>query len=287
MRRVAPLLIGLVLSLSACADRHDERIVVIDPGHGGRDPGAIGGANKILEKDVVLRTGLALRGQLEATGRYQVIMTRDDDQFVRLPDRLEIARQSRGELFLSLHADSLVSAPEVSGATVYTLSHQASRDDPAQLVGKASDATVLVGMDRSRRESIAPDILVDLAQPDPMASVTLAELMVQELNGATKMLKLRPAEGGFVVLTLREMPSVLVELGYLSNPADEQALADDAHIARLATAIARAVDAYFAASLKRADQDRFTAALPAKPDLLGAGYDEPGGGISWRRRGRH
>ena len=248
MRRVAPLLIGLALSLSACADKHYERIIVIDPGHGGLDPGAIGSTSRILEKEVNLRTGLALRDQLEATGRYRVIMTRDDDRFVRLPDRLEIARRSQGELFVSLHADSLVSAPEVSGASVYTLLQQASSDDPARLVGKESGAPILAEMDLSRQENIAPEVLVDLSERDTIReSVRLAELLVQELNGATRMVKLRPAQAGFVVLTSREMPSVLIELGYLSNPADEQALADDAHIARLATAIARAVDIYFGA----------------------------------------
>ena len=111
MRRVATLLIGLALSLSACADKPYERIIVIDPGHGGFDPGAIGSTGRILEKEVTLRAGLALRDRLQASGRYRVLMTRDDDRFVRLPDRLEMARQSQGELFVSLHADSLVSAP--------------------------------------------------------------------------------------------------------------------------------------------------------------------------------
>ena len=263
MRRVAPLLIGLVLSLSACAERHYERIVVIDPGHGGFDPGAIGITGNILEKEVALRVGLAVRDQLEATGRYQVIMTRDDDRFLRLPDRLEIARRSQGELFVSLHADSLVSAPEVSGATVYTLSPPASSDDLARLISKESAAQILVGMDPSPQENVAPEILVDLAERDTDGdSVRLAELMVQELNGATKMLKLWPAQAGFVVLTSREMPSVLIELGYLSNPADEQALADDAHTARLAAAIARAVDAFSKQHLP--EDERTTAGMTAR-----------------------
>ena len=102
--------------------RPSERIIVIDPGHGGVDPGAIGSATKLPEKEVALRMGLALRAQLEATGRYKVVMTRADDRIVRLRDRLQIARQSRGELFISLHADSLTRAPAVHGASVYTLS---------------------------------------------------------------------------------------------------------------------------------------------------------------------
>jgi N-acetylmuramoyl-L-alanine amidase len=240
MRKAVPLLIGTVLVLSACAEKQYERVIVIDPGHGGVDPGAIGSTSSTLEKEVALRMGLALRDQLESTAHYRVVMTRDDDRFVRLPDRLEIARQSQGELFISLHADSLMTAPEISGASVYTLSQEVSSRDPARLVSKEIGPYSLAGMDLSRQEDIAPETLFD-------QSVRLAELLVQGLNGATTMVKLRPAQAGFVVLTSPDMPSVLIELGYLSNPADEQALADDAHIARLAVAIARAVDAYFGA----------------------------------------
>jgi N-acetylmuramoyl-L-alanine amidase len=223
MRGVIPLLIGMVLSLSACADKHYERIIVIDPGHGGVDPGAIGSTFNILEKEVALRMGLALRDQLEATGRYQVIMTRDEDRFVRLPDRLQIARQSQGELFISLHADSLVSAPEVSGASVYTLSERAPDGAAARLVGDENGDAILAGMDLAQREATNK-------------LIRLAELLVQELNGVTKIARRRPAQAGFVVLQSPDMPSVLIELGYLSNPVDEKALADDAYIAMLATA---------------------------------------------------
>jgi N-acetylmuramoyl-L-alanine amidase len=239
-------LIGMVLSLSACADRHYERIVVIDPGHGGVDPGAIGATSNILEKEVTLRMGLALRDQLEATGSYQVIMTRDQDRFVGLPDRLRIARESRGELFISLHADSLVSMPEVSGASVYTLSEPSFNDEAARLASKENRADILAGISLSNQEVVAPEVQMDLAQRDTNdKSIRMADLLMQELNGVAKMAKRRPAQAGFVVLKSPDMPSVLVELGYLSNPADERALADDAHIARLARAMVRAVDAYF------------------------------------------
>jgi N-acetylmuramoyl-L-alanine amidase len=248
MRRVVSLLIGSTLFLSACADKHHARVIVIDPGHGGLDPGAVGSTSNILEKEVTLRMGLALRDQLEATGRYQVIMSRDDDRMVRLCDRLQIARQSQGELLISIHADSLTTAPEVGGASVYTLSELVSDDEATRRASKEECADVPAGIDLSNQEDIVPEMLIDLAQRNA-ESITLAELLVQELNRATKMVKLRPAQAEFVVLTLREMPSVLIELGYLSNPADEQALADDAHIVRLATAIARAIDVYFGVDL--------------------------------------
>jgi N-acetylmuramoyl-L-alanine amidase len=251
MRAVTPLLIGMALSLSACADAYHQpidvyrqRIIVIDPGHGGLDSGAIGSTSNILEKDVTLRMGLALRDQLEATGRYRVIMTRDDDRRVGLRDRLQIARQSRGELFISSHADSLATAPEVSGASVYTVTDLASNDEPARSVSKDECADTSAGIALSNQEDIGPEMLVDLAQRDAQ-SITLAELLVQELGRTTEMVNPRAAEEGFVVLRSPDMPSVLIELGFLSNPADEKALSSDAHIARLATAVARAVDVYF------------------------------------------
>ena len=223
-----------------------EHIIVIDPGHGGVDPGAIGSTTKILEKEVALRTGLALRHRLEATGRYKVVMTRDDDRIVRLRDRLRIARESQGELFISLHADSLVRAPEVRGASVYTLSERASNDEAARLARKENRADILAGIDLSDQEDIVTEILIDLAQRDANnKSVKVAELLVQELKGTTRMAKRRRAQAGFVVLKSPDMPSVLIELGYLSNPTDEKALADEAHIARLADAVAQAVDLYF------------------------------------------
>jgi N-acetylmuramoyl-L-alanine amidase len=243
MKRTTPYLIGMVLALSACADTHR---VVIDPGHGGIDTGAIGSTSNTPEKDVALRMALALRDQLAATGRYQVIMTRDEDRFVGLPDRLQIARQGQGKVFISLHADSLVSMPEVSGAAIYTPSQSASIDGPAPFAGKENRHDILARIDLENQNDIAPEILPDRARRDTyVKSIRLAGLLMQELNGATKMAKPRRAQAGFVVLRSPDMPSVLIELGYLSNSADEKALTNDTHFARLATAIARAVDAYF------------------------------------------
>jgi N-acetylmuramoyl-L-alanine amidase len=224
----------------------ERRIIVIDPGHGGVDPGATGSAMKILEKNVALRTGLALRNRLEASGRYHVIMTRHDDRIVRLRDRLKIARESGGELFVSLHADSLRKAPHIRGASVYTLSERASNDEAARLARKENRADILAGIDLSNQEDIVTEILIDLAQRDANnKSIELAEALVQQLGDTTRMARRRRAQAGFVVLKSPDMPSVLVELGYLSNSADEKALADDAHTAALADAVARAIDVYF------------------------------------------
>jgi N-acetylmuramoyl-L-alanine amidase len=187
-----------------------------------------------------------LRDQLEATGRYQVIMTRDADRSVGRRDRLEIARKSQGELFISLHADSSLSAPEVSGASVYTLSESALNDEPAHLASKDDRDDTPARIDVPNKEHIVPETSIDLAQRAARSkSIRLAELLLQELNGATKIVKPQPAQAGFFVLRLPDMPSVLIELGYLSNPAEEKALTDDAHIARLTAAVVRAVDVYF------------------------------------------
>ena len=222
------------------------RVLVIDPGHGGVDPGAIGSGGT-YEKDVVLAMALELRRQLEATGRYKVILTRDADRIVRLRDRLQVARESDGELFLSLHADSLVKAPEVRGASVYTLSEQASNDEAARLASKENRADILAGIDLSDQEDIVTEILIDLAQRDANnRSVQVADHFVSELKAVTKMARPRRSQAGFVVLKSPDMPSVLVELGYLSNAADEQALRDPAHLARMAEAMVGAIDQYFA-----------------------------------------
>jgi N-acetylmuramoyl-L-alanine amidase len=163
MKSVVSLLIGLVLSLSACADTQYERVIVVDPGHGGVDSGAIGSTSAILEKDVTLRMALALRDQLEATGRYQVILTRDDDRTVQLCDRLQIARQSQGELLISIHADSLTTAPEVSGAAVYTLSDLASNEERPLLASKEQCAEIPAGIEPSNQKGIVSETVIDLA----------------------------------------------------------------------------------------------------------------------------
>ena len=221
------------------------RVLVIDPGHGGIDPGAIGSGGS-YEKDIVLAMALELRRQLEATGRYRVIMTREADRIVRLRDRLQVARASEGELFLSLHADSLVRAPEVRGASVYTLSEQASSEEAARLASSENRADILAGVDLSEQEDIVTEILIDLAQREANnQSIRLAEMFVTELKSVSKMARQRRSQAGFVVLKSPDMPSVLVELGYLSNAADEQALSDPDHLAQLAGAMVRAIDQYF------------------------------------------
>jgi N-acetylmuramoyl-L-alanine amidase len=229
----------------------EPRVIVIDPGHGGVDPGAIG-VTGVYEKDVVLAMGLELRRQLEATGRYQVVMTRERDQIVRLRDRIRIGREGKGELFVSLHADSLVRAPGIDGAMVYALSEKASSREAARLAAKENRADILAGVDLTDHEQVVTAILIDLAQRDTNnKSMRFADLLMGKLASVTELTRRRPSQAGFVVLKSPDTPSVLVELGYLSNREDERALTDPALLARLAKAIVDAIDGYFEVAVAR------------------------------------
>jgi N-acetylmuramoyl-L-alanine amidase len=223
------------------------RVIVIDPGHGGLDPGAIGKSG-VYEKNIVLAIARELRRQLEATGRYKVVLTREDDSTVPLRDRLTIARNAGGELFLSLHADSLVNHPDVLGAAVYTLSERASSQEAAALARKENRAEILSGGDLSGHEEIVTQILIDLAQRDSNnKSIRFADALVEEISEVTKMARRRRQQAGFVVLKSPDMPSALVELGYLSNPVDERRLDESGYQAQLSRAIVAAINRFFTA----------------------------------------
>ena len=225
-----------------------KRIIVIDPGHGGIDPGA-SGRRGTHEKNVVLAMALEMRRQLVDTGRYDVILTRDDDSFVRLRDRLQIARASEGHLFLSLHADSLANDKSVHGAAVYTLSNQASGEEAERLASIENRADILGGIDLSHHEPLITQILIDLAQRDANGkSIKIGEILVDELSKVTRLLRKRRQQAGFVVLKSPDMPSALVELGYLSNEGDEKRLTDQDHLGDLAKGIVKAIDRYFGAA---------------------------------------
>jgi N-acetylmuramoyl-L-alanine amidase len=222
-----------------------QRVIVIDPGHGGVDPGAIG-VTGVYEKDVVMAMARELRRQLEATGRYKVVMTRSNDHIVRLRDRIRIAREHGGELFLSLHADSLVRNRAIDGAQVYALSEKASTREAARLATKENRADILAGVDLSNQEDVVTAILIDLAQRDTNnKSMRFADMLMGKLGSVTELTRRRPAQAGFVVLKSPDMPSVLVELGYLSNREDERKLTDPQHLAKLAGAFVAAIDRYF------------------------------------------
>jgi N-acetylmuramoyl-L-alanine amidase len=220
-------------------------VIVIDPGHGGADPGTVG-LQGTLEKTITLLFSRELKNKLEATGRYSVVLTRSGDTFQRLRDRVEIARRAKGDLFLSVHADSLPD-PTVRGASVYTLSDQASDQAAEALAAKENKADVIAGVDLTNENPLVASILIDLAQRETMnLSATFARHLVEEMAEPARILRKSHRFAGFAVLKAPDVPSVLVELGYLSNPDEERLLLQGEYRRRLAEAVARAIDRWFA-----------------------------------------
>jgi N-acetylmuramoyl-L-alanine amidase len=217
------------------------RTIVIDAGHGGRDPGAVG-VTGVREKDVVLDAALNLRDALEHRGRYRVALTRDADRFVELENRVRFARDQHADLFISVHADSH-SNREAQGASVYTLSENGA--DRAQNMMAAQNWDIDLG--DARRGGVVGDILVDLAQRETTnRSAQFAQTVIPRLGQVAPLLRNTHRNAGFFVLLAPDVPAVLIETGFLSNVADERRLSDPAARQRLAEAMAGAVDAYFA-----------------------------------------
>jgi N-acetylmuramoyl-L-alanine amidase len=221
------------------------RTVVIDPGHGGADPGALG-RGRTKEKDVVLAVGRVLRQALQKTGRYRVVMTRATDKFIPLRQRVRIARKAGADLFVSLHADA-AAGRTVHGAGIYTLSETASDREAAALARRENQSDIIAGVDLSQNaDEVTNLILIDLVQRRTMNdSARFARVAVREI-GKTISLRRNPHRfAGFRVLRAPDVPSVLVELGFLSNAAEEKKLRSADWQRRVAAAIVTAVDAYF------------------------------------------
>jgi N-acetylmuramoyl-L-alanine amidase len=221
-------------------------VIVLDPGHGGADGGArgIGGAQ---EKTLVLEFCSELRRQLEATRRYAIVMTRDGDQYVDLDDRVRIARAANASLFMSIHADILNEAAGVSGSTVYTAADRASDAEAARIAARENAADRAGGSEMRPADPDVADILFDLKRRETRAYAhTFSRGLVENLQGATKLNHKPERSAGFVVLKAPEFPSVLIELGYLSNAQDVKALDSPEWRARTAAAIVKSIDAFFA-----------------------------------------
>lgn len=221
-------------------------LIVIDPGHGGIDNGAKGTGGE-LEKDVVLAFALTLREKLEAQGKYRVAMTRSEDEFIALGERVRFARSRNAALFVSVHADALPKREGLAeGATVYTLSENASDAEAARLAETENKADVIAGVDLTAEPDDVANILVDLAQRETKTfSMQFARTMVDELKSAARLHKHPLKSAGFKVLLAPDVPSVLVELGYMSTKDDLKQLTSANWRARTAQALAQAVDAYF------------------------------------------
>ena len=224
------------------------KLVFLDPGHGGKDPGARG-VRGTREKAVVMMIARLLQRELQAGGRYRVMLTRGNDSFVALRERVARAQAAKADLFLSLHADSHPDA-DVRGASVYTLSEDATDRETAALAARENRADgVVAGMRLAGKPDNVANTLVAMTQRGTVNdSRRLAETIVRTLSrNGVRLLPRSHRQAGFAVLTSPDIPAALVELGYLSNPQDEKLLTVRQHQAALARALRASVDAHFAA----------------------------------------
>ncbi|HEX2561328.1 N-acetylmuramoyl-L-alanine amidase [Phenylobacterium sp.] len=221
-----------------------QKVVVIDAGHGGKDPGAHG--QKVVEKDLTLAAAQALKARLEREGRYKVVLTRSTDQYVPLESRVQIARRADADLFISLHADA-GTEDGLRGASVYTLSDKAAHRS-AKFVNKEDWF-----MSASASGEGVRDILLDLTQrATKNRSAAFAEVLLDGIDDHTPLLRRSHREAGLAVLLAPDVPAVLLEMGFLTNGRDEANLRDKAHRSRLMNAVGDAIDAYFSEQTKLA-----------------------------------
>ena len=235
------------LPMPAVSGRADRPLVVIDPGHGGHDPGSISLDGTKHEKDAALAIARTVRDALLASGRVRVALTRSDDTFVTLGERPEIARRLGADLFISIHADSAPGST-ARGATVYTLSEVASDRVAARLAAKENRADVLNGVDLGAQTSDVSSILIDLTQRETMnASSRFADLMQRELTGEGVTFKTTYHRfAGLAVLKAPDVPAILLECGYMSDPQDLDLLFSKGYQHEIADGVTRAVEAHFA-----------------------------------------
>jgi N-acetylmuramoyl-L-alanine amidase len=222
-------------------------LVMLDPGHGGKDPGAIG-VSGTFEKHVALAATEELARRLLASGRYRVSQTRQTDDFIPLDDRVGIAQAQGAALFMSIHADAL-SDHGVRGASVYTLANSASDAQTAALAARENNADRYGGMPHTGVSPHVAQILASLVRHETRAgSARMQRGVVRTLGASVKLLENPARHAAFAVLKAADIPSVLVEMGFMSNPRDEAALREGAYRATIAGALHRAIDAYFAAN---------------------------------------
>jgi N-acetylmuramoyl-L-alanine amidase len=220
-------------------------LIVIDPGHGGLDNGTQ--ANGESEKNLVLAFGLALRDRIEKTAKYRVVMTRTDDTFIPLDDRVKVGRSQKAALFVSIHADFLPHREgDVQGATIYTVSDRASDAEAERLAEAENKADAIGGVNLTEEPTDVADILIDLAQRETRTfSNRFARLLAGEMKNATRMYKHPLKSAGFRVLKAPDVPSVLVELGYVSNKSDLEHLVSENWRSKTVGSMAQAIDAFF------------------------------------------
>jgi N-acetylmuramoyl-L-alanine amidase len=241
-----PIMMPKVVSSLTPTKKEGRRLIVIDPGHGGIDPGAIS-RNKTKEKDVVFDFAKDLQAALQASGKHDVLLTRDSDRFMSLTDRVAFTRRNQADLFIAIHADTL-RGQTVSGTTLYTLSDTASDEEAAALALKENRADIIAGVDLGEQIVEVADILIDLVQRESKNHANLfSSQALIELKGVTTMTGQPLRSAGFVVLKAPDVPSILIELGYLSSVEDEKKLKSPKWRKAMADAMVVAINKHFAA----------------------------------------
>jgi len=229
-------------------------VIVIDPGHGGDDNGTQAGGADVMEKNLVLTFGLALRDRLEKSGKYRVVMTRTDDTFIALADRVKVARNERAALFVSIHADALPRGEgDAQGATIYTLSDKASDSEAERLADVENKSDAIGGVSLADEPTEVADILIDLVQRETKTfSNRFARILMGEMKNTVRMHKHPLKSAGFRVLKAPDVPSVLVELGYVSNKGDLEHLVSENWRNKTVGSMAQAIDTFLAKRLATA-----------------------------------
>lgn len=220
-------------------------VIVIDAGHGGVDNGTVAESGE-NEKDLVLDFAKALRDRIEKNGKYHVVMTRDDDTFVALGDRVKIARGQAASLFVSIHADALPKGEgDAQGATIYTLSDKASDSEAEKLAEAENKADAIAGINLTEEAPDVADILIDLTQRETRTfSNRFARTLADQMKAVARMHKHPLKSAGFKVLKAHDVPSVLIELGYVSNKEDLQHLVSESWRSKTVGSVAQAVDMF-------------------------------------------
>ncbi len=234
-----------VKSAKANSSKVRDFVVVIDPGHGGEDPGAVG-PSRIYEKKVVLAVGKKLAAQINKQPGMKAYLTRRGDYYLPLRKRMKIARKHQADMFISLHADAFKDR-RVRGASVYTLSNRGASTEAAKWLAKKENASDLVGgVSIDDKDDMLASVLLDLSQSATLdASTDLARNVFIEIKKVSKLHTKKVEKAGFVVLKAPDIPSILVELGYISNPREEKSLNSSKHQLKLAKAITSGVKRYY------------------------------------------
>ncbi len=229
---------------TAAKKQNTKKIVVIDAGHGGHDPGAIGYSG-VHEKNITLAMAKELKRQLDRKGSYKVYLTRSSDIFIPLRKRVEIARKYKADLFISVHADSALNR-KATGLSVYTLSETASDKEAAALAERENKADIIGGLNLYEQSKEVSDVLISLAQRETRnRSSEFAKCLVDQMRKSVKLISDTHRFAGFAVLKAPDIPSVLLEMGYLSNKNEERLLRQESYRRKLAASTVKAIDRYF------------------------------------------